>query len=381
MKICFVVHRPNLTGANRSLLDLLDGLDRDNVEPHVLVNSRGPLLAELRKRDVPYHFALIPPSLNSDNRLLDLLKRLLNTTFLHSIFVGSIKLRFRQLKPDIVHNNSLLSIAGMQAARNMQIPYLCHIREFLWEDHHRKLIREKQAFELIGDADIVLSISGPVRDKFQPLVKKEILVIPDGIHTDLYDIAPHPILNGEEVHILMAGRIHPGKGQLDAVKAVGLVQKKVDRPIHLHILGTVGDQAYAAEINDYIGTHQLDSISVEDFHPDLSALRSACDIGLTCSYSEGLGRVTIENMLSSLLVIASDSGGTLEIINDRENGLFYRTGSPEDLAEKIEWAIHHPERSQQIAAQGHDETLRTFDCKAYASRIEAIYDSIQRERN
>ncbi len=32
MKVCYVTHKPNLTGANRSLLDLLDGLDRDRYD-------------------------------------------------------------------------------------------------------------------------------------------------------------------------------------------------------------------------------------------------------------------------------------------------------------------------------------------------------------
>ena len=58
MKVCYVTHKPNLTGANRSLLDLLDGLDRDRYEPVVLVNRRGPLLAELKKRDIPYKYSL-----------------------------------------------------------------------------------------------------------------------------------------------------------------------------------------------------------------------------------------------------------------------------------------------------------------------------------
>ncbi len=46
MKVCYVTHKPNLTGANRSLLDLLDGLDRDRYEPVVLVNRRGEVPTE-----------------------------------------------------------------------------------------------------------------------------------------------------------------------------------------------------------------------------------------------------------------------------------------------------------------------------------------------
>lgn len=381
MKVCYIAHRTNLNGASRSLLDLLDGIDRTRFEPIVLVNSHGPFLNELKQRGIPYRFAPIIPSLNSDDPLLDFIKRALNFPPLYHLFLSCIKLQMKRIGPDIVHNNTMLSTIGMQAAKDLDIPYICHHRELLWEGFHRKLIREEKDHKLIREASANISISELVKNAFRPYAGKEINVIPDGIHIENYDLPLHDILSGKTVTLLLAGRIDRNKGQLDAVKAVEIAHKKSDKDLQLRIIGAVGDQTYADELRDYVSSHSLDYVSIEDFAKDLSALRKDCDIGLTCSYTEGLGRVTIENMLSSLLVIASDSGGTLEIISDRENGLFYRTGSPEDLAEKIEWAIHHPECSQQIAAQGHDETLRTFDCKAYASRIEAIYDSIQRERN
>ena len=40
MKVCYVTHKPNLTGANRSLLDLLDGLDRDRYDSTVTGMNR-----------------------------------------------------------------------------------------------------------------------------------------------------------------------------------------------------------------------------------------------------------------------------------------------------------------------------------------------------
>lgn len=379
MKVCYVTHKPNLTGANRSLLDLLDGLDRDRYEPVVLVNRRGPLLAELKKRDIPYKYALIPPTLNSDNKVLDFLKRVLNSAPVNRLCVETVKLRLRQTNPDLVHNNSLLCSVGMQAARELKLPYLCHFRDFLWEDHHRKLLRPKRVHKLMDDADVCISISGTVKEKFQPFVTKEVVVIQDGIHTELYDLPLRPVLKSQTVDLLMAGRLHPGKGQLDAVKAVKLARQKTDRDLRLHILGTVGDPAYAEELHEYVESRGLDYVSIEDFVNDLSALREACDIGLTCSYSEGLGRVTIENMLASLLVIASDSGGTLEIVEDGKNGIFYKTGDPADLADKILWALDHPDECMNIIKHGHQFAKENYDCHFYSQKIQAIYEDLIRE--
>ena len=54
MKVCYVTHMPNLTGASQSLLDLLRALEGSEVEPVVLLGRRGPLEDELEKRGVPF---------------------------------------------------------------------------------------------------------------------------------------------------------------------------------------------------------------------------------------------------------------------------------------------------------------------------------------
>lgn len=63
-KICFVTHLPNLNGATRSLLDLLDGLDQTKFEPLVLINSEGPIIEELQKRNIRYRKTFYAPATN-----------------------------------------------------------------------------------------------------------------------------------------------------------------------------------------------------------------------------------------------------------------------------------------------------------------------------
>ena len=55
MKILFISHEPELFGAPKSLLYLVEDLKcRYNVEPVVLVPYEGGLTEELQKRDIPY---------------------------------------------------------------------------------------------------------------------------------------------------------------------------------------------------------------------------------------------------------------------------------------------------------------------------------------
>lgn len=376
MKVCYVTHKPNLTGANRSLLDMLDGFDRSIVEPVVLVNRPGPLLKELRNRNVQYKFALLWPTLNSDKPFLNVAKKLLNSAAINRLGVISVKRALKKIKPDLVHNNSMLVSVGMQAADELHIPYICHFRDFLWEDHHRKLLRPKRMHKLISHADECISISNAVKDKFQAFSKKPVVVIQDGIHTENYVLPERKVLQNPQVHLILAGRINEGKGQLDAVKAFEIASASCEKELVLHLVGGVGDQKYYENLSNYIADRHLKNVHMEPFVSDLRKLRGSCDIGLTCSLSEGLGRVTIENMLSSLLVIASDSAGTLEIVEDGVNGLLYRTGSCEALAEKILWAVHHFEEVQPLVRQGRQFALSTYDCQVYSNKILEVYHSV-----
>lgn len=373
MKVLYVTHKPNLTGANRSLLDILDGLDRTVVEPVVLVNRKGPLLSELKVRGVPYHYAFLPPALNSDNPVLNAIKKLLNSKPFNRLAVLSVKAQMKNISPDLVHNNSLLVSAGMEGARELKIPYLCHFRDFLWEDHHRVHLYPDRVHGLIADADEVLSISNAVKEKFQPFTDKDIKVLWDGVHTEEYLEPVKPVLQKDTVELLLAGRMNEGKGQLEAVKALELAMKESPKPLHLTLVGTVGDPSYVEHLKNYVTSHGLTNVDVLEFSKDIKGLRQKADIGLTCSVSEGLGRVTVENMLASLFVITTDTAGSLEIMKEGTTGILYQAGHPEDLAEKILWAIAHKEEANQMVRQGREYAKETFDCGVYSRKLQAIY--------
>jgi glycosyltransferase involved in cell wall biosynthesis len=130
-------------------------------------------------------------------------------------------------------------------------------------------------------------------------------------------------------------------------------------------------------MRDYIENHKIGYVTIHDFSNDLTSIRGISDIGLTCSKSEALGRVTVENMLSSLLVVGADTCGTTEIIRDGENGLLYPAGDYHALAEVIMKAINDPESSNKMRARGYAEAV-SYDNKEYARKITEIYRSLIR---
>lgn len=376
-KICFVTHLPNLNGATRSLLDLLDGLDKTKFEPLVLINSEGPIIEELKKRNIRYRKTFYSPATNSTNKIKNIVKAILNSSLINIVSVSLVKKIFQEEKIDIVHNNSYLVSVGMQAAKELGIPYVCHLREFVFEDHGRSFFYEERQTDLLKNANAVIAITKAVKEKFQPDTPKEIVVLFDGIKVENYEIKPRELFSNSDINILMAGRISPGKGQLDSIKAVEYVREKYpNRNIKLKIIGGIGDSDYYQKITGYVSENKLDFVEIHEFVSDLKKIRENTDIGLTCSSFEALGRVTVENMLSSLVTIGADSAGTSELIENGKNGYLYEKGNYRDLADKIIYAILNKETSDQLAKNAHDEAMIKFDIEYYSRKLEDIYSNL-----
>lgn len=376
-KICFVTHLPNLNGATRSLLDLLDGLDKTKFEPLVLINSEGPIIEELKKRNIRYRKTFYSPATNSTNKIKNVVKAILNSSLINMVSVSLVKKIFQEEKIDIVHNNSYLVSVGMQAAMELGIPYVCHLRDFVFEDHGRSFFYEERQTDLLKNANAVIAITKAVKEKFQPDTPKEIVVLFDGIKVENYEIKPRELFSNSDINILMAGRISPGKGQLDSIKAVEYVRGKYpDRNIKLKIIGGIGDSDYYQKITRYVSENKLDFVEIHEFVSDLKKIRENTDIGLTCSAFEALGRVTVENMLSSLVTIGADSAGTSELIENGKNGCLYEKGNYRDLADKIIYAILNKGISDQLAKNAHDEAIIKFDIEYYSRKLEDIYSNL-----
>ena len=160
---------------------------------------------------------------------------------------------------------------------------------------------------------------------------------------------------------------------MEAVKAVGLLKKKCIYNISLILVGNA-EPDYLAQIRNEIKNNQLEGcVHVLDYCDDLNELRRNSDIGLVCSKNEAFGRVTVEYMCAEMLVIGANTGGTLELIADRDTGLLYEQGDAENLAGKIEFAIRHPEEMRSIATKSKKYAFNNYSIKRVCDEILDLY--------
>ena len=84
---------------------------------------------------------------------------------------------------------------------------------------------------------------------------------------------------------------------------------------------------------------------------------------------EAFARTTLDYMNNGLAVIASNSGGNIEQVENGISGLLYKVGDPSDLARKIHELTSNRALSLQMGRNGREIFLNKFTQKRYQDHI------------
>lgn len=353
MKILFVTHGPDMMGANRSLLNLIQGLNEYGVESVILTSSEGELTNHAHKihqkiMTRPY-FRWAHTKYLAKKYWLNFQLQKKNALYLE---VLSKEVETHQF--DVIYSNSSTIGIGAQLADRLNIPHVWRIREFGEEDYNLSYWKGRDHFmKWMNKAAVVSFISVALKNKFINQIKVPTHCIYNGIISQKKLNAIAPVFEikkkDEPFNFVIIGLIHPNKGQLEAVKAFYAVYKKYPQA-KLLIVGK-GRRIYAQRIKYYIKQHKmLDNVEFVGYVNDPTEIYKKMDCLLMCSKSEGMGRVTIEAMTYGKPIIGFDGGATTELVKHKENGLIY--SKDEELIQHMETLVENRDLVKKYGQNG-----------------------------
>lgn len=218
--------------------------------------------------------------------------------------------------------------------------------------------------------------------------KNNIHIIPSGIDTTLYDkkknnsdkkiaeIKDNYHSSADNV-ISLVGRICEWKGQDLAIEAI----KDIDNAVLLIIGGAqfAGDELYEKFLKNKVQSYRLEKKIFFMGHVDnISDYLFASDLVIHCStIPEPFGRVIVEGMLAEKIVLAPNSGGPLEILEEGKTGYFYKMGSIESLKTKIK-EIFNKDKSdiETVAKNARAEALENYSSEMMTKKFEEILENV-----
>ena len=81
-------------------------------------------------------------------------------------------------------------------------------------------------------------------------------------------------------------------------------------------------------------------------------------------------------MAAGAAVVVSDTSGVRDYVRDGETALVYRPGDASDLAQKIQWALEHPEERCALGRRAREVVQREFNDETFSRRIYDLVDGL-----
>jgi glycosyltransferase involved in cell wall biosynthesis len=343
--ILFIHHANDMYGADIGLLHSVKSLDRQKYFPIVILPSdmpTGMLSPELDRLGVEYHFAhlgILRRKYLSGRAIIPLAIELLRGV----AYVRSIA---RRRGVALVYNNTFVSVSGAIGGRLAGVPVLWHIREILSVPRPVRWL----LYKMLGlCADRVVYVSKAVRDsvlKEAPNLARKSVVVYNAVPAAASNGRGHGIGLREELGVPqgalfvgMVGRIIPWKGQETLAEAAALVLRSHPDAHFVAVGSYFADEShYLQKLKSLINNLRLnDRFHLVDYRSNVTDVYRALDIFVLPSIKpEPFGRVTVEAMIQGRAVVATNHGGTVELIEDGVTGMLVAPSDPRSLARAIE---------------------------------------------
>lgn len=371
IRVCHVITRLELGGAQQNTLYTLSHLDRRRFEPLLIAGEGGILDPDARA--IPALRAVFLPDLVRQVDPLRDVKALAR-------MVGLL----REWNPDVVHtHSSKAGILGRWAAHLAGVPVVLHtvhgfgfhpeqgrVRSWCFRRLETATSRVTSRFLAVSRANLEAGIALGVFDRGKvSLVRSGIDLSafrngasPGGLRDSL-GIPPGVPVAG------MVACLKPQKAPLDWVRAASLVLQRVP-PAHFVL---VGDGELRQAVEEEIDRRGLSGrFHLLGWRRDLPSILKNFSVLVLTSLWEGLPRVIPEAMAAGLPVVATNVDGTPEVVRDGETGYLVAPHDLDAVADRVCRLLLDPDGARRMGATARTR-VEEFDIDAMVRRQEEVY--------
>lgn len=383
MRVLYANHTGRISGAERSLLDLLTGLPSE--VPSAVACPPGRLVEAVHQLGVP-----VAPIPEIDGSLR--LHPWHSTEALVQIGRTALRLRVqaRRTKAELIHANTIRTgLAAVMARKLGGPPVLVHVRDCLPTGAPANLTRRV----LITGASMLISNSRYTADKFthgQCPDKTVALHSPVNLSYFSPDRISRPHararlgLDGAGPVLGVIGQLAPRKAQDDAIRCLALLRSTWPRA-RLLVIGTPVFTSKATRFDNSGFAQWLPQLAGDlgvagsvlflGERDDIPEILRALDVLLVPSWEEPFGRSVIEGMAMEVPVVATSIGGPAEVITDGVDGRLLPPGRPETWAAAVSELLNSRSRRREMGRRARSTAVRGF---SLAAHVAGVMDAYQR---
>ena len=214
-----------------------------------------------------------------------------------------------------------------------------------------------------------------------------ISVIHNGIDTETWSRHPTTVTAREALGlgntfpvIGYVGRISPEKNLETWLRAAALVARQHPESRFVFV-GEGRDDELLNQLKNCASALDIaNNVHFLGYREDLPSIYAAFDLFFLSSRTEGICNSLLEAMAMEIPIVATDVGGTKELIMDGQTGYLLPDGDVEGMARALMVLIRSKDlrRSMRRAARKHIEDKFSFSSRLQC--MEALYEKILEER-
>jgi glycosyltransferase involved in cell wall biosynthesis len=383
MKILYVSHTAVVSGAERSLIDLLDALAQ-RVDP-LLATPDG------RLQELAHEHGIATTPLTGTAGSLRL----------HPLHtpraLAEMTLTARQVRravttagSQLVHANSIRAGIVLGLARPRDTPTVVHVRDCLPPGRV-----SDATLRLVGaTATTVVANSRYTADSVLAAAPRaHVEVVHNAVDLARFDpsridrAAARARLGealgiGDRPLLGVVAQVTPWKGQETAIEALALLREQgVDADLLL--VGSAkfvaastrfANEDYVARLRALVASSALeDRVHWLGEREDVPEIIGALDVLLLPSWEEPFGRAVVEAMAMRVPVVATSVGGPREIVDDGREGRLVVPRDPRAWAAAIRAVLDAPERGAAMGRAGRERVERDFTFEQQARSMIEVY--------
>lgn len=237
------------------------------------------------------------------------------------------------------------------------------------QSRHMRMTRFKDDFYhrfLYRNLNMILAVTQQVKEQIEKFIpepirpKTEVLYIgaqqPDMITDEEKQAHREALALSEFFTVGIIGRIEPQKGQHIVLEAVKKLQGRGIDAKAL-VIGAAMEESYLQKLQNDYGDVGI----FTGFTTQAQTMMQLCDVMVLATENETFGLVLIEAMMCGVCIVASDSGGPLEIIDDEVNGVLFKTFDVNNLTDKLIQLQKNSELRENYATAGRHKALERFE--------------------
>jgi L-malate glycosyltransferase len=381
VRVLYVNHTAEVSGAERSLLALLGGLP-SSVEPLV---ATPPGRLEQAVKDLGIAVTPITSTAGSLRLHPAHTPRAVAEMSLAALRVHRAARRHRA---DVVHANSIRAGIELGLAHVSPAASIVHVRDCLppgaMTSATMRLIAATATVVVANSHHTAGTVRAAAPNARLEVVYPAIDIAAfDPSHLDRAAARARLGVAGTRGVLMgVVAQLSPWKGQDTAIEALRLLREQ-DVDAHLLLIGSAKFVASATRFDNeaYVaGLHRLvadagleDRVSWLGERNDVPELVRALDVLLLPSHEEPFGRALLEALALEVPALATSVGGPPELIRDGREGYLLAPDEPAAWAEAVRRVIEGPEQGRAMGRAGRARIAEGFDVEHHVEAVLALY--------